>query len=140
MVEPSSHERALIHDLSGTGLKLETVCKIKPTEVLIIRLPFVGNVDARVVWRDENFYGCEFIEPISDGAVSAAILRSRPYPSEDRDGLKVDEVPVGINPSLEDIAAWASAFDSEKGLAGRQLLGFRKSPDGLIIAMVARTH
>ncbi|MGB3806027.1 MAG: PilZ domain-containing protein [Erythrobacter sp.] len=140
-VEGSPEEAmATIHDMSETGLRLETACKIDPEETLIVELPFLGVTEAKVIWSDGNFHGCEFLSPMSKGAVSAAILRSRPYPSERRNAAPIEEIPVGTDPSIEDLIAWEAGFQKTKGVAGYQLLGFRKAEEGVLIAMVGKNH
>ncbi|MDJ0978697.1 MAG: PilZ domain-containing protein [Erythrobacter sp.] len=130
--------RALIHDLSETGLRLETTSALEQGETLIVELPFVGVTEASVVWSKDNSYGCEFLTPVSKAAVSAALLKSRAMPGAPTSETKVEEVPIGVNPSLEEIAAWGVEFERTRGAVGFRLLGFRKSPEGLISAMVVR--
>lgn len=130
--------RALIHDLSETGLRLETASGFDLGETLIVELPFVGVVEAQVVRKDANSYGCQFVTPVSKATVNAALLRSRPLrpvPSKEAD---ISELVVGVNPSLEQMAAWALEFEEVKGARGFQLLGFRKAGDGVISAMVLK--
>lgn len=66
----------LIHNLSQNGLLIETLAPLKLGETIEVELPEAGATAARIVRRDGDHYGCRFIEPISKGSVSAAMLRS----------------------------------------------------------------
>ena len=67
-----------IHDLSTSGMLIETSVELSAGEALEIELPRTGPQTAQVIWASGRFYGCRFAEPISPAAVSAALLRSRP--------------------------------------------------------------
>jgi len=69
----------LIHDLSRTGLLIETSAKLALGADLEIDLPETGARQAKVVWNGGHYFGCQFHEPISKGGLSAALLKS---PSE----------------------------------------------------------
>ena len=71
----------VIHNLSMTGLQIETSEKLKIGEKFDIILPECGATEVGVVWATESFYGCEFVTPISPGAVSAALLSAPPRSS-----------------------------------------------------------
>lgn len=68
---------ALIQNLSTTGLLLETGADLALGENISIELPMVGSTVARIVWNSGNLFGCEFPEPISSAASSAAQLQSQ---------------------------------------------------------------
>lgn len=67
-----------IHDLSTSGMLIETSVDLTVGEALEIELPRTGPQTAKVIWTSGRFYGCRFAEPIPPAAVSAALLRSRP--------------------------------------------------------------
>lgn len=69
---------AVIRDLSVTGLALETADELSIGERLLVSLPQCGPTAARVVWQDAHLYGCEFEEPVSAPAISAAVLLNPP--------------------------------------------------------------
>lgn len=48
--------------------------------MIYVELPRLGRVSAEVAWSDGRLAGCRFLEPISSGAVSAALLRALPDP------------------------------------------------------------
>lgn len=92
-------QRAVLLDLSETGLRLQ--CHTLPDvgETIGIDLPIRGTVNAVVIWQSGGECGASFAEPISKGVVSAAILssppRSRPAMSPpDPDDRTPDPVPL----------------------------------------------
>ena len=68
--------RAIVCNLSETGLLLQSSTALSVGEELTVHLPEAGAVPAKVVWTREPFYGCEFAQPVSRAAVSAALLKS----------------------------------------------------------------
>lgn len=73
-----STSEVLILDLSTTGLMIETNAELAVDETIEVELPHAGAVMARVVWKREAYFGCEFLTPASVAAVSAALLSSVP--------------------------------------------------------------
>jgi hypothetical protein len=71
----AGHE-VVIHDLSSTGVLLQTSAKLGAFDNFEIELPEVGATPAFVVWTSSDFYGCEFARPIPRSALSAAQLRN----------------------------------------------------------------
>ena len=65
-----------VHNISASGLLLESEVALDVGEALLIDLPHVGSTAARVVWRSGGLSGCEFEIPLSRAALSAAELRS----------------------------------------------------------------
>lgn len=72
-----------IQNLSRTGLLLETDASFEIGEIFLLDLPEVGATPACVRRRQGQAYGCEFLSPVTEGALSAALLKS-PF-STDRD-------------------------------------------------------
>ena len=68
----------LIHDLSTSGLLLQTDGPLEVGEIIEVELPRTGVRDVEVIWSSGSFYGCRFLQPLSPAAVSAAVLRSTP--------------------------------------------------------------
>ncbi len=66
----------LIHDLSQTGLLIETSGSLEVGSDLEINLPEAGVRQARVLWNSGHYFGCQFHAPISKGGLSAALLKS----------------------------------------------------------------
>lgn len=72
----ASSADAMIHDLSTTGMLLETAEEVFVDDLLLVEIANFGHVAATVVWNSGRFFGCEFEEPLSAAAVSGALLRS----------------------------------------------------------------
>lgn len=68
--------KALILNLSETGLLIETSVKLAVGETLRVDVPVSSESTARVVWTEGLLVGCEFVVPISKAAVSAAQLQT----------------------------------------------------------------
>lgn len=68
--------RVLIHNLSASGLLIESTLALELGEEFDVDLPEAGATRAQIVWRSDGFYGCQFAGPVSGAAVSAARLRS----------------------------------------------------------------
>lgn len=66
----------LVHNISASGLLLESRLPLAPNEEIAIELPHAGTTAARVVWASGQLYGCEFEMALSAGALSAVELRS----------------------------------------------------------------
>src|SRR4051794_13317591 len=79
-VESQGHGKArvTIHDLSLTGVLIETSTPLTAGEAFEVDLLQAGKVEASVVWSSGEFYGCQFTAPISTAALGAALLRSPP--------------------------------------------------------------
>ncbi|AKH42860.1 transcriptional regulator with XRE-family HTH domain [Altererythrobacter atlanticus] len=69
-------DRAVIHNISMTGLLLETGVSLKNGDEIQVDLPEGGSTTAIIVWASGNFYGCKFQEAISPAVLSAVQLRS----------------------------------------------------------------
>ncbi|MED5547458.1 MAG: helix-turn-helix domain-containing protein [Pseudomonadota bacterium] len=74
---PSGSEaQVAIHNFSETGALLETEENLEIGETLEIALPEVGALPARVIWSSGRLYGCAFLGPVPESALSAVELRS----------------------------------------------------------------
>ena len=67
---------ALILNISERGLLVETLVELAVGETLQVDIPEANASTARVVWTEGFLAGCEFVDPVSTGAVSAVQLRS----------------------------------------------------------------
>ena len=72
----STEGSVTIHDVSTTGLLIETSTNLSILDDLEIDLPEIGFTPALVMWSSGKFYGCQFKERISQAAISAALLKS----------------------------------------------------------------
>ncbi len=70
----------LIHNVSATGLLLETETTLSEGERIDIDLPEIGPTPATIVWADEKFHGGHFDSPLSVAVLSALELRSAAAP------------------------------------------------------------
>lgn len=70
-----------VHNLSAAGLLLETALELAVGDQLALDLPEAGSVDAVIVWRSEQLYGCAFEQALGGAALAAAQLRSMPPPA-----------------------------------------------------------
>jgi hypothetical protein len=74
---PSAPEaRVIIHDVSLTGILIETSATLAIGERLQVQMPEAGAVEAELVWTSGRLFGCRFKTPISKAALSAALLKS----------------------------------------------------------------
>ena len=69
----------VIHDLSLTGILIETSDGLTAGESFEVDVPEAGLRQAKVVWNSGHFYGCKFKRPIPPAALSSAILLSPSY-------------------------------------------------------------
>jgi hypothetical protein len=84
---------ATIHNLSQTGLLLETPVDLPVGEWIGVDLPVSGVQSAQVVWASEHLFGCRFYEPVTPATVSAALLRA-PFDGADAT-VEAPSVPAG---------------------------------------------
>jgi hypothetical protein len=66
----------LIHNLSTTGLLIETAADLSLGEVFEVEIPHAGATPTIVIWRSDRLFGCEFATPVGNAAISAALLRT----------------------------------------------------------------
>lgn len=68
-------EAVLIHNVSTSGLLLETSTALSVDERIVIDLPEAPGTPARVIWTSGALAGCQFDAPIPAAALSAAQLQ-----------------------------------------------------------------
>ncbi len=73
----ASGAEVVIHNLSSTGLLIETSADLRSGETIEVHMPETAASQATVIWCSEPFYGCQFEHQIPVAAVSAALLRSQ---------------------------------------------------------------
>jgi len=88
-VASSGTTSVLVHNVSATGLLLESSVALDAGERIEIDLPLAGALPAKVVWASGQLYGCQFDTPVSSATLSAAQLRSAVEPD------------LGIAPRIE---------------------------------------
>jgi hypothetical protein len=62
----------IVQDLSREGCRIETDAPVTPSMRVLIGLPGVGIVGARVIWHSSKGYGCLFDDPLPPGSITAA--------------------------------------------------------------------
>lgn len=67
----------VIHDLSATGLLLETKASLPEHSEIAIDLPGAGTAVAKIVWSSGTFRGGQFSTPLTETAVKVAHRRSK---------------------------------------------------------------
>lgn len=120
----------LIHDLSPTGILIESDADVPEGEEIDLMLPEAGATRASVVWSSGRFLGCAFKNPVPSAVVSAALLRApialsapaiEPPVERTSDAFRVHHEPnplppaarfaivVGTSLALWALTAWAAA-------------------------------
>jgi transcriptional regulator with XRE-family HTH domain len=98
-----------VHNISATGLLIETETSMAQGEAFVVELPEAGAQLAEVVWADAPMFGCRFAEPLGAAALSAAQLRSvpggAPATTDDDFGARLHRLRRERGLSLGDIAA-----------------------------------
>nr|WP_166179472.1 PilZ domain-containing protein [Altererythrobacter segetis] len=69
-----------VHNISESGILLETSASLAIGDVVEVDLPHIGLRSARVMWTSDQLLGCKFDDPLSTAGVSAARL-SGTFPS-----------------------------------------------------------
>ena len=109
---------ATVHNMSTTGVLIQTDADLAIGEVVNVDIPDVQALSARVMWADQGFYGCSFGAPVSAAIVSATLLRAPfdqaariigPYESK-RTREDLDRRSSGKVPSRETISDRAKAW------------------------------
>ncbi|WP_447750340.1 helix-turn-helix domain-containing protein [Sphingopyxis fribergensis] len=72
-----------IHNISGTGLLLESDVKLASGDRIEIELPHAGDITAVVIWASGRLFGCRFEGPVSPATLSAVELKSAIAPAPD---------------------------------------------------------
>lgn len=65
-----------VHNISATGMLIESRQGLEVGERLAIDLPQAGTTAATVVWTSDALQGCAFDRPVAPAVLSAAQLRS----------------------------------------------------------------
>ena len=81
--EAAPESRVVVHDISERGMLLESAAAIAVGETLDLVIPEAGSAKATIIWNSEQYFGCRFDKPLTSSAVSAALLRSPPTPSDE---------------------------------------------------------
>ena len=104
-----------IHNLSASGILIETREMLDVGQKIRIDLPEVDPVPATVVWRSSGLFGCQFDLVLSRAVLSAVQLRN-PLPA-DFDPLSLPQASRRHEP----LAARISRLRRERGLNRAEL-------------------
>lgn len=118
----------VVHNLSTTGLLIETSAELGESETLEVTLPEVGTIVASVVWKSDALYGCQFSRPISEGAVAAALLRAPPSAGDRAEAKVQPEGPIPAPIAAQPAAAasftehaWREPRSADRGALSPRL-------------------
>lgn len=126
----------LVLDISEAGLRIKSEFPFALGDLIAVQFPGLPENSATVRWCDGDEFGCEFVTPVSKAAVSAFILQA----SAVRDPLPEEpdliEVEVGDRFGETSVASFVERLKSDSPGAGKQIVGFRVTDDGKIIAIL----
>ena len=130
---------ALVHNISATGMLVESTVPLEVGEMVEVNLPHSGKTATRVIWTSDGIAGCQFEMPISPATLSAAQLRSvvgpdipapdhRPAAAAESFGVRLQrlrtareltqgQLAVHLGVSEPSISAWE--LDKARPKAGR---------------------
>lgn len=101
-----SGSEIVIHDISATGMLIETLQDFSIGETLTLDLPERGRTSAVVTWSSGPYFGCQFELSIPAATISAALLRGLPLKTTTHTGSGPDV------PQLNSLAAEALEEDA----------------------------
>lgn len=81
-----------IHNVSASGLLLETGTALEQGETITIELPLAGATPAEVIWTSGTFYGCRFPAGVPLAVLSAIQLRAMASPQPATPPAPVDRL------------------------------------------------
>jgi transcriptional regulator with XRE-family HTH domain len=103
----------VVHDMSETGLLLQTSAQLSVGERIEVVLPHAGATAASVVWGSNDFFGCRFEKRVSRATISASQLQGETQPGTGSSEASV--VPAA------DLALPAADLDETLGVRLRRL-------------------
>ena len=134
-----SEIEAFVHNISATGMLVESQAPLEIGEVIEVNLPHSGKTATKVVWTSGGLAGCQFDKPISPATLSAAQLKSvvgpdvhapedAPAPTTESFGIRLQrlraarqltqgQLAVRLGVSEPSISAWE--LDKARPKAGR---------------------
>lgn len=105
---------ALVHNISATGMLVESGAALEIGEVIEVNLPHSGKTATKVIWTSGQLAGCQFEMPISPATLSAAQLRSVVGP----DAHTAEDLPA---PATESFGVRLQRLRTAKELTQGQL-------------------
>ena len=64
----------LVHDVSQTGIRFDSLAPLSEGAEVVIELAVVGEKRARVAWKRQCTFGCEFHTPLRHQDVNKVIV------------------------------------------------------------------
>ncbi len=99
----------VIHNISTTGLLIETSVNLSIGEVLAVEVPHAGATLAVIMWNSGNLFGCEFVAPVPNAAISASLLRNPIEQPSIAPAIETQPLPEGSGKVENDADAYAGA-------------------------------
>ena len=88
-------ESFLVHNLSATGLLIESATDLPVGTQFALDLPEFGTAMATVRWNSGHLFGCSFEQPLPPAAMAAAQLKNPPAGAEAIGDSIADEAEAG---------------------------------------------
>lgn len=132
--------RAMVHDLSTTGCRIETDASLEVGDTIVVELPEDPEREALVRWKDQRMLGCEFVEPLGQEQMVRILLSAPVSQTNTMDEALVQQVSLGVQPDYDTLAGVYRALVEECRRKGDNLLGVRVTEDGEVFAMIAKLH
>lgn len=120
---------AVVHDLSPTGMLIETSAPITIGDEIQIDAPRTGRFNAAVIWSQGRYFGCELAAVVSRSGMSAALLKSslglesRRHLPREREAASETLTRLPFVKRALAIAALALVCWAPLAIAGRTLFG-----------------
>ena len=73
----AGRQKVSVIDLSPAGFRMHCIFIIPEDRTVFLTMPGFESLEARIVWHDDSYYGCEFKQRLH-GAVHDHIIRSYP--------------------------------------------------------------
>lgn len=70
-----SRLRAELREISATGFRLHCPALLPIDGKIVIYIPSFEGFSARVIWREDNLYGCEFLNSLYPAVVDHIAAR-----------------------------------------------------------------
>lgn len=93
-LESGEKTSVLVHNLSESGMLMESRTELEIAEAIDLDLPEAGLIRAKVVWASGTLYGCSFERALSSFELGAAQLRGAVEP-----GLELAASPTARGPA-----------------------------------------
>jgi len=71
----------VIRNISTLGFMADAVGDFEPDSTILVRLPTLGSVSARIVWARDDQIGCEFVNEIDLQRLRALLANTGAAPS-----------------------------------------------------------